>query len=46
MAIRHFIWEKNVHPEDKDRILEVDQRTHELGERFQEEYRFIRRDGR
>ena len=40
------IWIKSIHPEDQGRIAERDQRTHESGERFQEEYRFIRRDGR
>ncbi|MBK9926275.1 MAG: GAF domain-containing protein [Anaerolineales bacterium] len=40
------IWEKNIHPDDKDRVLSHDKRTHVHGDRFQEEYRFIRRDGR
>jgi PAS domain S-box-containing protein len=40
------IWTKSIHPEDQGRIAERDQRTHESGESFQEEYRFIRRDGR
>jgi len=40
------IWMKSIHPEDQGRVAERDQRTHESGERFQEEYRFIRRDGR
>jgi len=41
-----FIWEKNIHPDDRERIQDAEQRTHKKGERFQEEYRFIRRDGR
>lgn len=41
-----FLWENHIHPEDKARILEADRRTHNTGERFREEYRFIRRDGR
>jgi PAS domain S-box-containing protein len=40
------LWMKCIHPEDRGRVTERDQRTHESGERFQEEYRFIRRDGR
>ena len=41
----NLIWEKNIYPDDLERMQEADQRTHRLGERFQEEYRFIRRDG-
>jgi PAS domain S-box-containing protein len=40
------IWINLIHPEDRKRIEEKDQRTHESGMRFQEEYRLIRRDGR
>ena len=40
-----FIWENHLHPEDKERILESDRSTHQTGNRFEEEYRFIRRDG-
>lgn len=40
------IWLNLIHPEDRKRIEKRDQRTHEQGERFQEEYRIIRRDGR
>jgi PAS domain S-box-containing protein len=40
------IWEKHIHPEDGERIAEADRRSHVTGERFAEEYRFIRRDGR
>ncbi len=42
----HFIWQRNIHPDDIERIQELDQGTHKQGGRFQEEYRFIRRDGR
>lgn len=41
-----IIWLKNIHPEDRERIAEADRRTHEAGEHFQAEYRFLRRDGR
>lgn len=41
-----LIWEKHIHPEDKERIAEADHRTHEKGEHFLDEYRFIRRDDR
>lgn len=40
------IWENSIHPEDRERILLLDKKTHETGEPFQEEYRFIRQDGR
>ncbi|HSM71453.1 MAG TPA: GAF domain-containing protein, partial [Anaerolineales bacterium] len=40
-----FIWEDHVHPEDRERVLEADKSTHSTGNRFEEEYRFIRRDG-
>ena len=40
------VWENNIHPDDKDRILELDKITHAQGIPFQDEYRFIRRDGR
>ena len=40
------IWLNLIHPEDRERIQKRDQRTHEKGEHFQEEYRMIRRDGR
>jgi len=41
-----LIWEKGIHPDDKDHVLEQEKRKHSQGDRFQEEYRFIRRDGR
>ncbi|MCI0556091.1 MAG: GAF domain-containing protein [Anaerolineae bacterium] len=40
------IWATHVHPDDRARVLEADHRTHEKGEHFQDEYRFIRSDGR
>ncbi|HLF73424.1 MAG TPA: GAF domain-containing protein [Anaerolineales bacterium] len=40
------LWIQSIHPEDRDRIAERDENTHRNGERFQEEYRFFRRDGR
>ena len=42
----NLIWEKNIHPDDVERIQNADQRKHREGQRFQEEYQFIRRDGR
>ena len=39
-------WVSCIHPEDRERIVESDRKAMELGGRFQEEYRFIRRDGR
>ena len=40
------IWVKHLHPDDRERITEAEEGTHKKGQRFQEEYRFIRRDGR
>jgi len=40
------IWVKHLHPDDRGRITEAEERTHKQGQRFQEEYRFVRRDGR
>lgn len=40
------LWENHVHPDDRERILATGRRSHNRQERFQEEYRFIRRDGR
>jgi PAS domain S-box-containing protein len=34
-----------LHPDDRDRIFEVIKRTHETGEPFREEFRFVARDG-
>jgi len=41
-----FFWEDHIFSEDRERILESDRKTHEEGSRFEEEYRFIRKDGR
>lgn len=40
-----FRWENYIHPDDKERVLEVDNRTQKEGSRFESEYRFIRKDG-
>ncbi len=39
------LWINNLHPEDRDRVLENVRITHKNHERFQDEYRFLRRDG-
>ena len=39
------IWSEHIHPEDRERIAEADHRSHQMGEHFQDEYRFVRRDG-
>ena len=39
-------WVDHLHPEDRDRILELSKWTNETGEPFSAEYRFIGRDGR
>jgi len=38
-------WRRLMHPEDRERVLAVDERVGETGEPFSEEYRMIRRDG-
>jgi len=40
------IWINSLHPDDRERIAEAEERTHKKGMRFQDEYRMIRRDGR
>lgn len=40
------LWENNLHPEDRDRIIAEDKRTNKTGEPFQVEYRTKRKDGR
>ncbi len=40
------LWEKSIHPEDRERVLAEDRRTERTGERFSLEYRLIARDGR
>ncbi len=39
-------WVDHLHPEDRDRIVELSKWTNETGEPFSAEYRFIGRDGR
>lgn len=39
-------WVGLVHPDDRERVLESANRTHESGEPFREEYRLIASDGR
>ncbi|MDX1378324.1 MAG: GAF domain-containing protein, partial [Anaerolineales bacterium] len=41
----NFTWVNHLHPEDRERILEADKSTHNTGNRFEEEYRFVRPDG-
>lgn len=40
-----FIWENHIHPDDRERIAEIDKISHQQGTRFEEEYQFIRKDG-
>lgn len=40
------LWEKHIHPDDRQGVLEKDARTDKSGEPFSEEYRMIARDGR
>jgi PAS domain S-box-containing protein len=39
------IWRRALHPADRDRVLEEADRTDASGERFDMEYRFVRKDG-
>jgi PAS domain S-box-containing protein len=39
------IWERLLHPDDRDRVLAEVQRCHRTGERFLSEYRMIHRNG-
>ncbi|NWG34345.1 MAG: GAF domain-containing protein [Chloroflexi bacterium] len=41
-----LMWENHLHPDDKERICKADRDTHQTGERFAQEYRMIRKDGR
>lgn len=41
-----FFWENHIYPEDRERILAADKRSHNRGEPFSEEYRFTCKDGR
>lgn len=40
------LWEKLIHPEDRDRVLAEDARTEATGEPFKVEHRMFTRDGR
>jgi diguanylate cyclase (GGDEF)-like protein/PAS domain S-box-containing protein len=40
------LWERILHPEDRERVLGEEQRTMEAEERFESEYRLVARDGR
>src|SRR6266508_4120513 len=40
------LWIKSIHPDDRERIAQQDKRSTDIGSRFLEEYRFIRRDGK
>ena len=40
------IWRQQLHPDDRDRVLEQVHRCHESGEPFVSEYRMLSRDGR
>jgi PAS domain S-box-containing protein len=39
-------WVDHLHPEDRDRVVELSKWTNETGEPFSAEYRFLGRDGR
>ncbi|MEJ7816766.1 MAG: PAS domain S-box protein, partial [Rubrobacter sp.] len=39
------LWPRRLHPEDRERILAADERFEAEGERFDEEYRLLARDG-
>ncbi len=39
-------WVEHLHPDDRDRVLELSKWTNETGEPFSAEYRFLGRDGR
>ncbi|MFB3739257.1 MAG: PAS domain-containing protein, partial [Candidatus Velamenicoccus archaeovorus] len=40
------LWERILHPEDRDRVVSEDRRTTATGDRFSVEYRALARDGR
>jgi len=40
------LWVNSIHPDDRDRVMEENQRTNSSGEPFEVEYRLIARDGR
>lgn len=39
------LWKDGLHPDDRSRVLESVKISHEKNERFQEEYRFLHRNG-
>jgi PAS domain S-box-containing protein len=41
----NYLWEKSLHPEDRERVLGEDIRTNQTGEPFRIEYRLRHRDG-
>ncbi len=41
-----FLWEKMIHPQDRERVVDEDARTDETLEPFRIEYRMVRPDGR
>ena len=41
-----FKWIEHVHPDDRERISEADRISHQEGSRFEQEYQFIRQDGK
>lgn len=40
------LWVRQLHPDDKDRVVAENLRVNETGDRFSQEYRMIARDGR
>ena len=40
------IWEKQLHPDDRDRVLALDTEGRPAGEAFSADYRILARDGR
>ncbi|GAB4505197.1 MAG: hypothetical protein Fur0043_21920 [Anaerolineales bacterium] len=42
---RPSIWKESLHPDDKQRVLAENKRSHETGDAFQAEYRLKRKDG-
>ena len=40
------LWKRQLHPDDRERIMQAHETSNELGERFLEEYRFTTKDGR
>lgn len=40
------LWERMIHPDDRDRVVSERRRTRETGDPFDLEYRIVRKDGR